>query len=57
MAHIQGRFGLQHNRRRRPEVVSRWAAWAGELRGRDETFRRAYEEVDAALAGAASAPQ
>ena len=39
---------------RRPEIVSRWAARAGELRGRDETFRRAYEELDAALAVAAS---
>ena len=43
--------------RRRPEVVSRWAAWAGEFRGRDEPFRRAYEELDAALAGAARVPR
>ncbi|MFH1177792.1 MAG: hypothetical protein V1750_10330 [Acidobacteriota bacterium] len=38
---------------RRPEAMSRWAARAGEPEGRDDTFRRAYDELDAALAGVA----
>jgi REP element-mobilizing transposase RayT len=35
---------------RRPEVVSRWATRAGELRVADPEFRTMYEALDAALA-------
>jgi hypothetical protein len=34
---------------RRPEVISRWATRAGELRRTDDGFTRAYEALDAAL--------
>jgi len=37
---------------RRPEVVTRWAARAGELRVRDAAFRGRYEALDTALRGA-----
>lgn len=37
---------------RRPEVISRWAARAGERRREDDAFRRRYESLDAALSGA-----
>ena len=38
---------------RRPEVVTRWARRAGELRVEDAGFRDAYESLDAALAARA----
>ena len=36
---------------RRPDAITRWAARAGELRLRDDSFRARYEALDAALAG------
>ncbi len=35
---------------RRPEVVTRWAKRAGELRVEDADFREAYESLDGSLA-------
>jgi putative transposase len=40
---------------RRPEAVSRWAARAGALRVKDESFRRRYETLDAELGEGAGA--
>jgi REP element-mobilizing transposase RayT len=37
---------------RRPEVVTRWAARAGERRQEDDAFRRRYDALDAAMSGA-----
>jgi hypothetical protein len=34
---------------KRPEVVTRWAAWAGKRRRSDGAFRRRYEELDEIL--------
>jgi hypothetical protein len=38
---------------RRPEVVTRWARRAGELRVADAGFRTAYESLDGSLASRA----
>ena len=41
---------------RRPEVVSRWAKRAGELRTVDDAFRASFEKLDAALAASLKPP-
>ena len=62
MALVQARSGQGHNRRSglvgplrqsRSEVVSRWAARAGEQRREDPALGRRYMDPDAALAASA----